>query len=165
MTENNKRYLIAALWFICGNFCWLSASYLFNPLTSHLIFPTSKLLRIFHLSLGTGSIAFLLYTLSESLIAFLIAFFLAVRTEKKMLWLVVFILGVIGYPLYSTVSYNMAVLNYYGPLPEDTAQFVRAVIETVIADLIMTPLVAWFGITLGNQYRRQHNTAFNPDAE
>jgi hypothetical protein len=166
MTENNKRYLIAVLWFICGNFCWLSASYLFNPVTSNLIFPTAKLLRIFHLSLGTGSVAFLLYTLSELLIAFIIAFFLAMKTEKKVLWLVVFILGVIGYPLYSAVSYNIAFRNYYGPLPEDTAQFVRAYVSTLVADLIFKPLVAWLAMTLGNQYReRKHNIAFNPDAD
>jgi hypothetical protein len=163
MKEQYKRYLIGVLWFICGNLSWLSASYLFNPVTSHLIPSAARLLKLFRVSSG---IAFLLYTFSELIIVFLVAFFLAMRTEKKMLWLVFFILGIIGYPLYSSVSYNIAVRNYYGPLPEDTSQFVRAYISTFIADLIFKPLVAWLAMTLGNQYRvRKHNTAFNPDAD
>jgi hypothetical protein len=143
-----KYYLISALWFICGNLCWFLASYLFNPLTSHLIPLTARLLKLFHISSG---FAFLLYTFSELIIAFVIAFFLAMRTGEKMLWLVTFILGIIGYPLYSTVSYNIAVHNYYGPLSEDTSQFVQAYVSTLVADLIFKPVVAWLGMRSGNQ--------------
>ncbi len=78
------------------------------------------------------------------------------KTEKNFFWLVVFVLGVI----------TIAARNYYGPLPEDTTQFIRAFISTFVADLFITPLVAWLGMTLGNQYRqRQHNNAFIPDAD
>jgi len=163
MKKQYENYLIAVLWFICGNFCWFSASYLFNPVTSHLLPLTVRLLKLFHVASG---FAFLLYTFSELIIAFFIAFFLTMKTEKKMLWFVIFILGLIGYPLYSTVSYNIAVRNYYGFYPEDTSQFLRAYTSTLVADLIFKPLVAWLAMTLGNQYReRKHNTSVHTDAE
>jgi hypothetical protein len=163
MKDQYKKYLLAALWFISGNLCWFSASYLFNPVTSHLLPKTARLLTLFHVSSG---FAFLLYTFSELVIAFLIAFFLTMKTEKKLLWFVIFILGIIGYPLYSTVSYNIAVRNYYGSYPEDTSQFLRAYTSTLVADLIFKPLVAWLAMTLGNQYReRKHNKSVHADAE
>jgi uncharacterized membrane protein YeaQ/YmgE (transglycosylase-associated protein family) len=156
MISNTKSCLIALFWLVCGFLSRLLAGYLFSFGTSNLLEPTSKFMgSILHLNLRAGFIAFILFHITDLIIVFSIAFLLARATQKRKLWFFAFIFGVIGPPLYDTISYNIAVKNYYGPYTEDTAQLVRAVIGTVIADLIITPLVAWLGVTLGNHFRQR----------
>ena len=142
MTKNIKSLLIIALWFICGNLTWLSASYFFNRGTSYLIPPTLNFMRtVLHLSFGTSYIAFLLYTISDLIIVFFIVFLLSRATGKRNIWLLMFIVGAIGFPLYYTIRNH--IVMYHDKLPVwDT------LIPALTAKLIIIPLLSWLGAIL-----------------
>src|SRR4030042_3251271 len=159
ITSNKKNYLIAILWLICGFLSRFSSSYLFSFVTSNLMEPTSKYLRsIFHLNFSRGLVGNILFHVTDLIIVFSVSFLLARLTEKRKLWLIAFIIGVIGLPLYGTIRYEIAFENYYGSSPESTTLLIQLVIEKVVADLIITPLVALLGVSLGHQYRMKKTT-------
>jgi len=106
---------------------------------------------VFHLSLGPGFVAFILYTASKLAIAFSVAFLLVMVTEKRKLRYFAFTFGIIGVPLYQTISYNIAAVNYYGVSPTILLQ--KPFLESIATDLTITPLVVWLGTYLGNEYQ------------
>jgi hypothetical protein len=144
MKENNKVYLIAALWFICGNLTWKSAAYLFGNFTSHLVFPifsfTNKVLHI-HLRA-----AFVVYTITDLIIIFLIALLLSTVTGKRNIWNLTYIVGAVGWPLYYTIRNHIDIYHHNLPVW-------NTLILSITVLVIITPLVAWVGTILGNQYQ------------
>jgi hypothetical protein len=77
MTKNNKDYLIAVLWFLCGNLTWKSAAYVFSNFTSLLIFPNNML----HIHYRP---AFVVYSITDLIIVFLVAFLSVIRSRIEM---------------------------------------------------------------------------------
>jgi hypothetical protein len=138
MTKNNKGYLIEALWFICGNLTWKSAAYVFGNFTSLLIFP-NNVLHIHYRS------AFVVYTITDLIIVFLIASLLSMATGKRNIWILTYIVGVVGWPLYYTLRNHIEMFQYNLPIWD-------TLILSLIVLVIITPLVAWAGSLLGNQY-------------
>ena len=155
MTKNKKTYLIALLWLISGYLCWISGDYLFIWGTSNLVEPASKYIRsIFHLNVSLAFLAFIVLLITYFIIVFLSAFLLSRATGKRKIWFFVFIVGVVGPPLYGTMSGNIEYVINYETLPsEATTVLVQILMETIIAYLIITPLVAWLGVIFGNRYR------------
>lgn len=150
MTRNMKSLLIIALWFICGNLTWLSAGYLFNPVTSYLIDPTFNFMKtVSNLSFMINYIPFLLYTLSDFIIVFFVAFLLSRATEKRNIWLFIFIVGTSGAPLYYTIRNHIALYHHKLPVWD-------TLIPELIAKLIIIPLLTWLGAILGNRYHAKH---------
>jgi hypothetical protein len=142
-----KYYLIVPLWLIFGYLIPVSSGHLFGVGTSHLIEPTSRYLRTaFHLHFSSASIAFVLYTISQAIIVFSVAFLLSVATGKRKLRLFMLIVGAVGLPLYDTRHNHIAI--YHANLP-----VWNTLIESLAAHLFFTPLAAFFGVFLENQYR------------
>jgi ABC-type transport system involved in cytochrome c biogenesis permease component len=137
--KDNKKYSIAPLWFICGFLTSITASYVFGNFTSHLIFPDNVL----HIHYKP---AFAVYTITDLIITFIAAFLLSVATGKKNIWILTYIVGAVGLPLYSAIRSHLAAFQHNLP-----------VLDTLIPSLtvlvIITPLIAWAGATLGKNYR------------
>lgn len=155
-----KHHSIALLWLIGGYLCWISGDYLFIWGTSTLIEPTSTYIRsIFHLNVSLALIGFIVLLITDFIIVFLGAFLLSRALGRRKIWFFVFVLGFIGPPLYGTITANLDYVINYGTLPsEATTVLLRILIQTVIAYLIITPLIAWLGIILGNHYREKRTT-------
>jgi hypothetical protein len=147
--KNNKNYLIAALWFICGNLTWKSAPYLFGNFTSHLVFPIYNFTNeVLHIHLRA---AFMVYTITDLIIIFLIALLLSMATGKRNIRILTYIVGAVGWPLYYTIRNHIAI--YQEKLP-----VWNTLILSITVLLIITPLVAWAGTILGNRYRMRKTT-------
>jgi len=70
------------------------------------------------------------------------------------MWFFPFIFGAAIPPLYVTINSNIDyVINYKNFSSEANIVTIKIIMITIIAHLIVTPLVAWLGITLGNNYR------------
>jgi len=94
----------------------------------------------------------MLFHITDFLFAFIFATVLARATGKKNIWAVFFIAGAIARPLYETIRSHMVNLNRYETLPSwANVSFA----ESVIAYLIVLPLIAWAGASVGNKYRKK----------
>ena len=149
--KDNKQYLIAAIWFICGNLTWKVAAYAFGNFTSHLIFPNNLL----HINYRP---AFVVYTTTNLIIVLLVAFLLSSAIGKKNIWTLTYVVGVVGLPLYSAIRSHIDIFQNNLPVLD-------TLIPSLAVLMIITPLIAWAGVNLGNKYRmkRQHNTSINTD--
>lgn len=143
MKAIKKEFLITALWFICGNLTWKSAAYVFGNFTSLIVFPNNVL----HIHYRP---AFVVYTITDLIIIFLIAFLLSVATGKKNIWVLTYIVGVIGWPLYYTLRNHIAGFRHNLPVL-DTLFLSIAVL------VIITPLTALLGVTLGSKFRQRRS--------
>lgn len=141
MISIKKKFLIAALWFICGNLTWKSAAYVFGNFSSLLIFPNNVL----HIHYKP---AFVVYTITDLVIVFLIACLLSVATGKKNIWILTYIVGVVGWPLYSAIRSHLQMFQHNLPA-------LNTLIPSIAVLLVITPLAAWLGVTLGNQFRQR----------
>lgn len=139
MISVKEKLLLTALWFVCGNLTWKFSAYVFGNFSSLLIFPNNVL----HIHYRP---AFVVYTITDLIIVFLIACLLSAATGKKNIWTITYIVGVVGWPLYSTIRSHYEMLQHNLPALD-------TLILSVAVLLIITPLVAWLGVTLGNQYR------------
>jgi inner membrane protein involved in colicin E2 resistance len=138
--EDNKRYLIAALWFICGFPTSRAASYVFGNLTSPLIsFFSDEALHVIRTP-------FMVYTMTDLTIIFLIALLLSLATGKRNMWDLAYIIGVVGRPLYATIRSHIQMYHYNLPVLE-------TLIPSLAVLLIITPLIALLGTTLGKKYQ------------
>ena len=140
MISIKKKFLITALWFICGNLTWKSAAYVFGNFSSFLIFP-NNVLHIYYRP------AFVVYTITDLIIVFLSACLLSVATGKKSIWILAYIVGVVGWPLYSTIRSHLEMFQHNLPALD-------TLVLSISVLLIITPLAAWLGSTLGNQFRQ-----------
>ena len=149
--KDNKQYLIAAIWFICGNLTWKVAAYVFGNFTSHLIFPNNLL----HINYRP---AFVVYTTTNLIIVLLVAFLLSTAIGKNNIWTLTYVVGVVGLPLYSAIRSHIGGFQHNLPVLD-------TLLLSITVLLIITPPVAWAGATLGNKYRmkKQHNTSTNTD--
>jgi hypothetical protein len=136
--KDNKRYLIVTLWFVCGFLTSIAASYAFGNFTSHLIFPDNKL----HIHYRP---AFVVYSITDLTIIFLFSFLLSVATGKKNICTLTYILGVVGLPLYYAARSHIEMFHHNLPVLD-------TLIPSLTVLLIISPLVAWAGATIGNKY-------------
>jgi ABC-type transport system involved in cytochrome c biogenesis permease component len=139
--KDNNRYLLAAVWFVCGILTWKIAAYTFGNVTSHLIFP-NNILHIYYKP------AFVVYTITDLIITFLVAFLLSMATGKKNIFTLTYIVGAVGLPLYSAIRSHLQALHHSLPV-------LNTLIPSLTVLLIITPLIAWAGATLGNKNRRE----------
>jgi hypothetical protein len=149
--KDNKQYLIAAIWFICGTLTSIAASFVFGNFSSHLIYPNNLL----HINYRP---AFLVYTTTDLIIVLLVAFLLSTAIGKRNIWTLTYVVGVVGLPLYSSICSHIEGFQHNLPV-------LNTLLLSITVLLIITPPVAWAGGTLGNKYRmkKQHNTSINTD--
>ncbi len=139
--EDNKNYSIAALWFICGYLTWIAASYVFGNFTSRLIEPNN----ILHIYWHPG---FVLYTITDLIIVFLLAFLLSTASGKKNIWTLTYIVGTVGLPLYSAIRSHINIWQHNLPVLE-------TLIPSLTVLMTITPVIAWAGVSFGNKYGKK----------
>lgn len=139
--KDNKEYLIAAIWFICGTLTSIAASFVFGNFSSHLIFPNNLL----HINYRP---AFLVYTTTDLIIVFLVAFLLSTAIGKRNIWTLTYVVGVVGLPLYASIRSHIDIFQHNPPV-------IDTLIPSLAVLMIITPLIAWAGATSGEKYGRK----------
>lgn len=150
-TENKKDYLIALLWLICGYLCWLSGVYLLRYESSNLVLPISEYINTTFNSYFISSLTtFMLLYMADFILIFFATIFLSRATGKRLVWFVVFLIGCRGRTLYGTINGIIFHMNNYGTLPSEMTSWL---FESLAANFIIAPLIAWLGIFIGHKYR------------
>jgi hypothetical protein len=130
-----KKILIAVFWFYCGTLSWKIAAYIFDKFSSHLIFPYNLL----HIPYKPP---FVVYSITDLIIVFLIACLMSVATGKKITWILAYIVGIVGSPLYWVIRSHFEAFQLNLPVLD-------TLIPSLAVLLILKPLTAWIGVTLG----------------
>lgn len=157
MTKENKRYyLIGLLWFVYGYLCWLSALYLFSYGVSNAVLPVSRFvnstIHSYFIAIFTN---FMMFHITDFLLAFSLAVILSRASGKRKLWTVLFIAGAVGRSLYGDLTDFLSYREYYSLLPQ---WFIIPLAGSLIAGLIVVPSLTWIGTFVGNKYWKEKTT-------
>ena len=93
---------------------------------------------------------FILLYMAEFILIFIAGILLSKATGKKSIWFLFLLIGSLGRTLYGTIQGIIFHLNNYGTLPSEMTYWL---FESIAAHFIITPLVAWLGVFIGQKCR------------
>ena len=154
---NRHNLLILILWFLGGVSTLFVASYLFlyyNAMTFPVFRQVIQITEPY--SIIKQFVVFIHPRILEFLLALLFSVGLSFLTGFKKIWLFSYLAGLIVYPLYLVNEAFVVYLRIYPELPSWTIAYY---IQSMIAYLILIPLLSWLGCILGSEKISQHFTS------
>ena len=151
-----KKILMFLLWLVCGVLSWYVAvfvsTFVVSPfLARWVIIPggmpfSREILAITDV---------LIFSAGDYITAFFATTTLCYLTGYERLWLIGFIVGVDGYPLYDNFVSLSAYLDVYPGLP---SWVIRWWFQDLVPIVIVVPLVAWAGCMAGRKLGLRRTT-------
>lgn len=144
-----NKYFVFVIFIIMGYLFWLSALYIFT-------FGTTKLFPFFHAAHKTVSVSLLksaiwfLYLHATYLVLIIIfSCFLGRFFGYKTIWFIAFVFWPIGISLFTIVESLLVYMSEYTDgLPKGVTNYI---FNSTLAYLIISPLLAWGGLLLGDK--------------